>query len=143
MTKTIKANATMTAINTLVLASLSYDAAMDKVRAEFQADRLTREDARIALAMAYCHHAKAKYDGQRDAETGKPVRNSALEKKVNRDLSAITAKDDADKVSATRDDIAVPKHIQALADALAAACNEYEGARKLGAKAIANAFAAK
>jgi hypothetical protein len=41
----------------------------------------------------------------------------------------------------TRDDIGVPKHIQAMADALAKACAEYEGARKLCSVAIAKSFA--
>lgn len=39
------------------------------------------------------------------------------------------------------DEIAVPKHIAALAAQLAAACQEYEGARKLASTAVANAFA--
>jgi hypothetical protein len=40
------------------------------------------------------------------------------------------------------DEIAIPKNIRELAAALAAACDEYESARKLASTAIANAFAA-
>ena len=39
------------------------------------------------------------------------------------------------------DELAVPKHIAALAAQLAMACAEYEGARKLASTAVANAFA--
>ncbi len=38
-------------------------------------------------------------------------------------------------------DLEVPKHIALLAAQLAAACNEYEGARKLASTAVAKAFA--
>ena len=41
------------------------------------------------------------------------------------------------------EELAVPKHIALLAAQLAAACAEYEGARKLASTAVANAFAAK
>ena len=51
-----------------------------------------------------------------------------------------TAKAGADKTS---DEMIVPKHIRELAAQLAAACAEYEGARKLGATALAQAFAKK
>ena len=43
---------------------------------------------------------------------------------------------------ATSDELQVPKSIQVLADALALACAEYEGARKLAATALAKSFAA-
>ncbi len=39
-------------------------------------------------------------------------------------------------------EVAIPKNICELAAALAAACSEYEGARRLASTAIANAFAA-
>lgn len=39
--------------------------------------------------------------------------------------------------------VEVPAHIAKLAAALAAACNEYEGAKRLAAQAVAEAFAAK
>lgn len=45
------------------------------------------------------------------------------------------------KAVAPSDEIAVPKHIAALAAQLATACQEYEGARKLATTAVANAFA--
>ena len=45
------------------------------------------------------------------------------------------------KGDTTRDEIGVPKHIQEMADALAKACAEYEGARKLCSTAIAKSFA--
>jgi hypothetical protein len=39
--------------------------------------------------------------------------------------------------------VEIPAHIAALAAKLAAACNEYEGAKRLAAQAVAEAFAAK
>jgi hypothetical protein len=45
------------------------------------------------------------------------------------------------KADITRDEIGVPKHIQEMADALAKACAEYEGARKLCNTAVAKSFA--
>ena len=39
------------------------------------------------------------------------------------------------------EDVEVPAHIAKLAAQLAAACNEYEGAKRLAAQAIAQAFA--
>lgn len=141
MNATIKANAAMTAINALVLASISYDAALDTVRAECEAGRLTRPDARIALTLAYAHH-KASYKAQVVVEKGVPVRNSALERKVNSDLSAIF---NAEKNSAkdTAESIEVPEDIAKVAAKLWAMCSEYEGAGKLAALALAQARAAK
>ena len=46
------------------------------------------------------------------------------------------------KVATPSDELQVPKSIQVLADALAAACSEYEGARKIAATALAKSFAA-
>ena len=40
------------------------------------------------------------------------------------------------------EEVEVPAHIAALAAKLAAACNEYQQAKKLGAQALAEAFAA-
>lgn len=45
-----------------------------------------------------------------------------------------------DKAPGACEEISIPKHIAALAAQLAAACSEYEGARKLASTAIANAF---
>ena len=42
-----------------------------------------------------------------------------------------------------REEVEVPAHIAKLAAQLAAACNEYKGAKRLAAQAVAEAFAAK
>ena len=41
------------------------------------------------------------------------------------------------------EEVEIPAHIAALAAKLAAACNQYEGAKRLAAQAVAEAFAAK
>jgi len=70
---------------------------------------------------------------------------AAADKATRRLIDALTG--DADeaasaKSEAAKDGIAVPAHIAKLAAALVAACNEYEGAKKLASTAVAEAFAA-
>jgi hypothetical protein len=139
MSTSIKTNTTTTAINAMVLASISYDAALQTVRNAYADGKLTREDARVMLAMAYVHHCPH-YAAQRDAETGKPLHGTALTRKVARDIASITATDDG---AAVRESIAVPKNVQAAAAALWALCAEYEGAAKLLATAVSIAKAGK
>jgi len=89
---------TLAHVNTLVLAALSYQDAVQIVRKDYNEGKLSKNNAKIALATAYVHHKKS-YADQRDAETGKALRSTALEQQVNRMLRDITA-DDADKMSA-------------------------------------------
>jgi hypothetical protein len=139
MSTSIKTNATTRAINNMVLASVSYDAALQTVRQAYADGKLTRDDARIMLAMAYVHHCP-QYAAQRDTETGKPLHGTALTRKVNRDIASITATEDRAPVV---ESIQVPKDVQAAAAALWALCAEYEGAAKLLATAVAIAKSAK
>ncbi len=71
---------------------------------------------------------------------------AAADKAMRRLMEALTG--DADETVSAKGEqakagIAVPAHIAQLAAALAAACNEYEGAKKLASTAVAEAFAAK
>ena len=131
---------TLSHINTLVVAAVSYEAALQVVRTDYQAGKLSRDTAKIALATAYVHHCHKLAD-QRDAETGKALRNSALEKRVNRMLSDITG---ADKMSAKdeiRDTIVLtPEQLRLLA-ALDATFDTYSNMRKGIASYIATASA--
>ena len=124
----------LTAINALVLASLSYDAALETVRKAYTDGKITKPDCKVALTVAYCHH-KAAYRTMRD-DAGKAIRGSALERKVDRDVKAITNTGETKE----RASIAVPAHILELAKALCTACAEYEQAGKLRASAIAKAL---
>jgi hypothetical protein len=136
-TSSIKVNATTASINALVLASISYTAALDAVRKAVKHDSMSKVDARLCLCLAFVHH-KAGYGAQFDKATGKATRDSALEKQVARELKAIFATDTVEK---PLNHIAVPANIAKQAAALWVLCAEYEGAAKLLATAIANAKA--
>lgn len=74
----------------------------------------------------------------------KPVRSSAAEKMVTRILSAVrTAAKGAESASdrAAPEEIEIPAELLAAAAKLAKLASEYEGARKLATKALAQAFA--
>lgn len=69
----------------------------------------------------------------------------AAKKARYRAMEALTGDADAPAKSnaSEREEIEVPAHIAKLASALAAACREYEGAKRLASTAVAEAFAAK
>lgn len=80
-------------------------------------------------------------DGERKAKGTKVMdsehpRYQAAKKALSRLIADIVGKS-----SGMSDEIAVPRHIAALAKQLAEACAEYEQARKLASTALANAFA--
>lgn len=129
---------TLNIINTLVLASIGYDAAKTSLLHAVATEQITKADCKLGLCMAYVHH-DAKYTSQFDREAGKAVRGSALERKVHRDMKddTTTAQDNMAKV-----EIEVPADILKAAAKLVAMCAEYEGAAKLLAKAVAAARAA-
>jgi hypothetical protein len=134
-TSSIKANVTTASINTLVLASINYSAALDAVRKAVKHDGMSKADARLCLCLAFVHH-KPTYAAQFDKTTGKVERDSALAKQVSRELKAIFETATTEK---PLNHIAVPANIAKQAAALWALCAEYEGAAKLLATAIANA----
>jgi hypothetical protein len=132
---------TLSHINTLVLAAISYQDAVTIVRSDYAAGKLSRDNAKIALATAYVHH-KHTYADQRDAETGKALRSTALEQQVNRMLRDIT--NDADKMSAkaeTRDSITLTAAQVRLLKELDATFETYTEMRKGIASYIATASA--
>jgi hypothetical protein len=118
----------------MVVASISYDAALESVRKEYVGGKITKPDCKVALTLAYCHHKEA-YRATCD-DAGKALRGSALERKVDRDVKAIV-----NAPAAERSSIAVPANILALATAFTTACAEYEQAGKLRAAAIAQSLA--
>ena len=93
----------------------------------------------IALAQATVIREKGKGAGV------KPEHKAAIDKAYS-DFRyyVVTGKGAKGKEQdVTRDELAVPRNIQALANELAKACAGYEDAKKLAATALANAFAAK
>jgi hypothetical protein len=105
------------------------------------------------IAWAGERHGVALVEGQRKAK-GRMVLDSdaknyeAAKKAAQRMMDALTG--DADKVSspkseadaeAAAEEIEIPADILAAAAKLAKLCNEYKGAKKLAAKAVAVAFA--
>ena len=150
---TIAINSVTKAINALVLASVSYQDALDTVRAEAAAGRLTKDFAVFALCKAYAHHAPRRYAGQYDPVTFKPYTRAkakgnesgktALYTQIISDLSGIFYAEQTKGAKASDDtDIDVPADIAKAAALLAKLCNEYEGSKKLASTAIAQAFTA-
>lgn len=74
----------------------------------------------------------------------KPVRNSAAERMVSRILSAVRTAAKGDEGASDRaapEEVDIPEELLAAAAKLAKLANQYEGARKLASKALAQAFA--
>lgn len=93
----------------------------------------------IALAAATLIRDKGKGDGAK-AEHVKAIDRAYADFRYY----VVQNKDKGGKgKDVTRDEIAVPRNIQALANELAKACAGYEGAKKLAATALANAFTGK
>lgn len=87
------------------------------------------------------YYGVALVDGQRKAAGRKVLdKDAASYEAANKALQRLT-KAIIGEGSDKAEELTVPRHIAALAAQLAAACNEYEQARKLGATALANAFA--
>lgn len=137
---TIRINTTTTAINELVKASQSYQAALVIVREAAQAGRLERDQARLLITTAVMHHCGKKYAGQ-CGDDGLPLRNTALTKYVSEMLRDIYS---AENSSASKEDAAeleIPEEIMAAAIRLAKLCHAYEGSTKLASTALAQARA--
>lgn len=131
-------NAATRAINAMVLAHISYEAALEIVRAELKADRISVADAKLCFAKALAHHAPSKYAKSLTADGG-IEHGSALAGKVASMIRDI--KGNQRNTKKASDSIEVPRAVQKLADELVALCSEYEGTAKLIATAIANAKA--
>ena len=147
---------TLSHINSLILAALSYEECMTAVRIDYANGDISKENARIALATGYVHHIGAKLEAeikaidakamkgakanverraeladklsalqaQRNPETGKAERSTALEQRVNRDLKAITASETAqvktaDKIVLTAAQVRLLKELDATFDTYA------------------------
>lgn len=141
-TSSIKVNGATKAINALVLASISYSAALEAVRFAVTRDSMSKPDAQLCLCLAFVHH-KPSYAAQFDKATGKFVgidgdkpSNTALYKAVKREMAAMF-----DAVAKPQQHVAVPAAIAKQAAILWAMCAEYEGAAKLLGTALANAKA--
>jgi hypothetical protein len=136
---TIRINTITTAIDALVRASQSYQAALEIVRDAAQSGRLERDQARLLLTTAVMHHMGKKYAGQ-CGDDGLPLRNTALTKYVSEMLRDIFT---AEKSSAADEkaEIIVPAEIMAAALKLAKLCAQYEGEAKLASTALAQARA--
>lgn len=134
---TIRNTPITAAINAMVLASQSYQAALAIVRDAARAGKLERDQARLLLTTAVMHHMGKKYAGQ-CGEDGLPMRNTALTKYVSEMLRDIYS---AENSSASKEEIDVPADILAVALKLAKMCNAYEHSAKLASTALAQARA--
>ena len=103
----------------------------------------------VVTAWAAARHNCPLVEGQRKAK-GRMVLDSsapsyeAAKKSRQRALEALTADADAKSnksEAGVAEEIEIPAEILAAAAKLAKLCNEYEGAKKLAAKAVATAFA--
>lgn len=99
---------TLTLVNTFILASLSIEDAKAKLSTAYLAEKISKADLKIALQMGYCHH-KASYRADVDAE-GNVTRDSALAKRISRDVAAIEGK----SATKTADHIVVSRATKAL-----------------------------
>lgn len=134
---TIIVNAITTAVDTMVNQALAFDAACDTVRAYRAAGKLDDKTARGYFQAALMSKVPA-YKGQL-TDKGFPAQGSAFQRAVSRLMKATAP----EQITHAKEELAVPANILAAAAALWALCNEYEGAAKLCATAIANVKAGK
>jgi hypothetical protein len=135
------------ALNTF---ATSANEAVKRLRETFIALGITTAEAAepIVTAWASERHGCPLVEGQRKAK-GRMVLNAsaptyeAAKTSRRRAMEALTGDADAPVKSSRgeREEIEVPAHIAKLAAALAAACSEYEGAKRLAALAVSEAFA--
>jgi len=139
---TIKVNAITTAINQMVDGFLSFEDACAKVRAYRASEQLDADTARTYIQTALC--AKKPAYAAQLTENGKPQQSSALQKAVSRMMRYTDPDYDAKAeqgAAAAKEELDIPADIMAAAMKLAKLCNEYEGAAKLAATALAKARA--
>ena len=149
---------TLAHIDALIRASINYAATRAVVRSDYREGRISKENARIALATGYVHHecaellhrddlsdkqkarAIAELQAQRDDTTGKAVRSSALEQRVNRELRGFADKMSAtfaNKIVLTAAQVRVLKELDGMFETYAemrAACKTYIDAKVAAAK---------
>ena len=137
----IKINAITTAINSMVDGFLSFEQACDAVRAHRAAERLDDATARDYILAALLSK-KVAYKAQL-TENGRPAQGSALQRAVTRLMrySSPDYAESAGQAKAQAEELDIPADIMAAAMKLAKLCNEYEGAAKLAATALAKARA--
>lgn len=132
---------TLAHIDALIRASINYAATRAVVRSDYREGRISKENARIALATGYVHHecaellhrddlsdkqkarAIAELQAQRDDTTGMAVRSSALEQRVNRELRGFADKMSAkvaDKIVLTAAQVRLLKELDATFETYAA-----------------------
>ena len=131
---------TLAHIDALIRASINYAATRAVFRSDYREGRISKENARIALATGYVHHecaellhrddlsdkqkarAIAELQAQRDDTTGMAVRSSALEQRVNRELRGFADKMSAkvaDKIVLTAAQVRLLKELDATFDTYA------------------------
>lgn len=146
----VNVNKFVSALNTFAAASNNATAKLRE--AAVAAGFTTIEDCKpVVLKWASVRYGVPLVESTSNANKGAMVldrSHAAFEtakKAAQRAMEALTG--DADKPASSakgekKDGVEVPADIAALAAKLAAACNEYEGAKRLAAQAVAEAFAA-
>lgn len=136
----------MQALNIIVIAALNaakaYGERIEEAKAHPSIKGKSPEVVRAELLpIVAAHYAVPLVDGERKAKGTKVLDTSAPKYEAAKTALRRLVADICGAGNAKSEEIAVPAHIAKLAKALADACNEYEGARKLAATAVAEAFA--
>ena len=104
---------TQTLINTYVIAALSFEDALAAMSKAYAGDKLSPEDLKLGLAMAFVHH-KHSYANEYDTTTGAVLREGeclegnkkpstgALRKQVQRHAAKIMGPADSNNVATVR-----------------------------------------
>lgn len=147
MLKTIAMESTVTSANAIKLMAqadaywtLGAAALVPEFNADAQALRV-RVIGELSQQPRYSGQWEVSEKGATRGQV-KPVRSSAAEKMVTRIMSAVrAAASNTGKTEAEAEEIEIPEELLAAAAKLAKMAQKYEGARKLAAKALAQAFA--
>jgi hypothetical protein len=142
-------------VHAVLNAALSFEQGIEGLKAD-SAIVAAREEGRDALRalLLPCVASWPKYAvplvvSEARSNKGATVMDSthakydAATKFLNRLLKTLMGEQSGQKDTGAAEEIEVPANIAALAAKLVALCNEYEGAKKLAALAVAQAFAAK
>jgi hypothetical protein len=128
---------TRTAIVNAIVACESCDSAFDALRADVRKHKVDRETfeslAREACSVRYDVPLVTKSTGKVVFDSSAPKYETAR-KRLQRLMAEVFPTNQ-------REDVEIPAELLKLAQALAKAANEYEGARSLAAKALAASFA--
>lgn len=99
-----------------------------------------RDAVRDTIMVEFAHAVRVELKVQGTGRLVWPAGSDTAKRACNRFIQRVLA-DDKGNAGNDRTEVKVPRHIAEMARALAEACAEYEGARKLASTAVAQAFA--